>query len=191
MKKLMLVSALVVSGLVSGVVAAAEVGKVVSSTPVLKRVTEPKTTCANDSAGRQSCTTANVTEDRLIGYKVVYEYAGKQGTVQLPFPPGPTIELEIQPVGAQSSSQVSPQPLYSPGEVISSSPQVVYSPPQVVYQQPVYVEPAYYPVRTYYPSSYYYDPVWPALAVGVGLGYVFRGGCCWSRGGGWHGHGRR
>ncbi len=174
MKKLILVSTLVVSALVSGLAAATEQGKVISSTPVMRRVTEP----------------GKAPEDRLIGYKVVYEYAGKQHTVQLPFAPGPTIDLDIQPAVSHaptpSAPVAAPQPLYTPGEVYSTSPsytqpvytQPVYTQPATtVITQPVYVDPVYYP-RTYYPA-YSYDPFWPGLAIGVGLGYVWRGGCCW------------
>jgi len=37
-------------------------------------------------------------ENRLTGYNVVYEFAGKQYNVQLPKDPGPTIKLQITPV---------------------------------------------------------------------------------------------
>ena len=56
--------------LFSGTALAEETGKVLSSTPVLKRVTEPKSTCTVESDGRQKCVTQMVTEDRLIGYKL-------------------------------------------------------------------------------------------------------------------------
>lgn len=47
---------------------------------------------------QQTCTTQNVYENRLVGYNVVYEFAGKQYTVQWPRDPGPTIKLQITPV---------------------------------------------------------------------------------------------
>ncbi|MEQ1516397.1 MAG: hypothetical protein ABL931_07915, partial [Usitatibacteraceae bacterium] len=81
MKKLLILSALAAGvGLLPGLAAAQEVGKVISSTPVLKRVTEPRKVCTTEADGRQNCRTDSVTEDRNIGYKVVYEYAGKQHT---------------------------------------------------------------------------------------------------------------
>lgn len=40
-----------------------------------------------------TCTTQTVMENRLVGYNVVYEYAGKTYNVQLPQDPGPTIAL--------------------------------------------------------------------------------------------------
>lgn len=47
---------------------------------------------------QQTCTTQQVYENRLMGYNVVYEFAGKQYTVQWPRDPGPTIKLQITPV---------------------------------------------------------------------------------------------
>ena len=46
----------------------------------------------------QTCTTQQVYENRLMGYNVVYEFAGKQYSVQWPKDPGPTIKLQITPV---------------------------------------------------------------------------------------------
>ena len=160
--------------LFSGAAPAEETGKVLSSTPVLKRVTEPKSTCTVESDGRQKCVTQMVTEDRLIGYKVAYEYAGKTHEVQLPFPPGQTIPLEIS-----ASPAVSTAPPNQPQPVYSSQPSVVV---ERIVREPVYVEPAYYPSRVYYPG-YYYDPIYPI--VGLALGYSWG-----SWGHGWRGHGR-
>jgi uncharacterized protein YcfJ len=182
MKKLLLVSALATAaGLVSGLVAAQEVGKVLSSTPVLKRVTEPRSTCSSDASGQQHCRTEMVTEDRQIGFKVVYEYAGTQHTVQLPFAPGATIPLEVK-VSVQGAASATDSP-----------PAYASPPPEGVERYvrgPVYVEPVpvYYPSRYYYPG-YYYDPLYPV--VGLALGYtvgVFSHG--W-RGIGHAGHWRR
>ena len=195
MKKLMVMSALVaVSALMSGVAAAQEVGKVLSSTPVLKRVTEPKSTCTNDAAGKQRCTTQTVTEDRTIGYKVVYEYAGRQHTAQLPFAPGTTIPLEVNVAPQGASARSTSPPLNT---VYSSEPRTVYvTEPTVVeavYRDRVYVEsPYYYSRPNYYNyTSSYYSPFYPVL--GVGLGYAagyYAGG---YRGGyrGWYGGGYR
>ncbi|NDC60449.1 MAG: glycine zipper 2TM domain-containing protein [Betaproteobacteria bacterium] len=46
----------------------------------------------------QSCTTQNFYENRAVSYHVLYEYAGKQYTVQMPHDPGPTVRLQITPV---------------------------------------------------------------------------------------------
>ena len=166
MKKLLMVSALMAgSALLSGLAAAQEVGKVISSTPVLKRVTEPRKVCTTDTDGRQNCRTESVTEDRNIGYKVVYEYAGKQHTVQLPFAPGATIPLEVR-VAVQGAST-------APGNTVySSEPAVV----ETVVRERVYVDSPYYYSnysRPYYAGPYYrgyYDPWYPFI--GFGLGYT-------------------
>ena len=46
----------------------------------------------------QSCTTQNFFENRTVSYHVLYEYAGKQYSVQMPQDPGPTVRLQITPV---------------------------------------------------------------------------------------------
>ena len=46
----------------------------------------------------QNCTTQNFYENRTMGYNVVYEYAGKQYTVQMPQDPGPTVRLQVTPM---------------------------------------------------------------------------------------------
>jgi uncharacterized protein YcfJ len=46
----------------------------------------------------QNCSTQTVYENRTMAYNVVYEYAGKQYTVQMPQDPGPTVRLQITPV---------------------------------------------------------------------------------------------
>lgn len=51
----------------------------------------------------QRCTTQNFMESRTLGYNVVYEYAGRQYSAQFPNDPGPTVQLQIAPVGAVSS----------------------------------------------------------------------------------------
>jgi uncharacterized protein YcfJ len=56
-----------------------------------------------------TCTTQNIYENRLTGYQVVYDYAGKQYTVQLPQDPGPTLLLQVTPIGATSSATSSTQ----------------------------------------------------------------------------------
>jgi uncharacterized protein YcfJ len=46
----------------------------------------------------QNCRTETVYENRVVGYNVTYEYAGKQYMVQMPRDPGPTIRVNITPV---------------------------------------------------------------------------------------------
>ena len=46
----------------------------------------------------QNCSQQMFYENRTMAYNVVYEFAGKQYTVQWPKDPGPTIKLQITPV---------------------------------------------------------------------------------------------
>jgi uncharacterized protein YcfJ len=114
-----------------------------------------------------TCTTETSYENRTVGYNVTYEVNGRQYTAQMANDPGPTVRLNMSPVG---SSGPAPQqfaaPVYAPpvqqGVVVQSAPApVVYSayPAYPAYPYPVY--PAY---RPYYPP------------VGVSLGFVFSGG---------------
>jgi uncharacterized protein YcfJ len=46
----------------------------------------------------QNCTNQTAYETRITGYQVVYEYAGKRYTVEMPRDPGPTVTLQVTPV---------------------------------------------------------------------------------------------
>lgn len=83
----------------------------------------------------ERCTTQTFYENRAVAYNVVYEFAGKQYSAQMPHDPGPTIRLQITPVGINDSSPV-----------LQSYEQTVYSVPP----PPVY--PGYY-TRPYYPPA--------------------------------------
>ncbi|MEY3720973.1 MAG: hypothetical protein RL618_1492 [Pseudomonadota bacterium] len=102
-------------------------------------------------------------ENRITAYNVVYEYAGKQYSIQLPNDPGPYVPLRITPA-------------------VVAAPAAVVSPPSVsstVISQPVVVTSAY-PVA--YPPVYYAPPVYygqPNIS--------FQ----WGYGGGWGGHHHR
>lgn len=192
----------------TGFSTAQEVGRVISSTPILQQVGVPRQVCGTEEvevqrsnsgagaaigaiagaalgsasggrgAGRvaatmigaiggavlgdriegepesrlqsvQRCGTQTNYENRVVAYSVVYEYGGRQFTVQMPNDPGPTLALQISPVGANTYS----------------APPVYVQPRTVVVQQPVYAPyPVYYP-RTYYP------PVRLDLNLGYGGGY--------------------
>lgn len=81
-----------------------------------------------------NCSTQTVYENRLMGYDVVYEFAGKQYRVQLPQDPGPTIALNISPVGQGLHSTAPPPVQYA--TVVTSAPQVVYVPAPVYRTRP-------------------------------------------------------
>src|SRR4051794_11748634 len=66
---------------------AQEVGRVLSSTPVVQ-------------------------DNRTVGYDVQYEYGGKQYSARLPYDPGQTIRLQVSPAqdnSAQGQFQAPPQ----------------------------------------------------------------------------------
>ena len=103
---------------------------------------------------QQTCTTQQVYENRLVGYNVVYEFAGKQYNVQLPKDPGPTIKLQITPISAA--------PLDPPGNqatVMAEAPntpivtqQIYTAAPQAIYVRDTFARPygySPYPVFTH------------------------------------------
>lgn len=110
----------------------------------------------------QRCSMQTFYETRPLAYNVVYEFAGKQYSVQMPNDPGPTVRLQISPVG------MSAPPAAPPVTTTYVAPEYVQTPPVIV-------------VQGDYPR-YYYQPLYPAIAIGLGLGY-------W--GGYWRGHGGR
>lgn len=91
-----------------------------------------------------SCTTQTFYENRAVGYNVTYEFAGKHYTVQMPQDPGPTVRLQVTPIGASTAPVLSTQPQYTQ----PYPPQ--YTPP---YPQPApqYAPPPYAP--RYAPQS--------------------------------------
>ena len=253
MKKILLLAALAgtaglcaAQGVVQGVVqgTSQEMGRVISSTPMVSQVGVPRQVCSNDSVpvqsqksgagaimgglaggaignaiggggGRaaatvlgifggailgdriegggqtqfrtvQNCASQTFYENRTTSYNVVYEYAGKQYSVQMPHDPGPYVRLQITPLGAtqypspQFQGTQPPQPQTAlPGNINyagninyvqqDSVPQVLANaaPPVQTYQmapQPVYVAaaPAVYPVV--YQAQYQapYQATYPA-----------------------------
>ncbi len=183
---------------------AQELGRVLSSTPVIQQVVVPRQVCSTDQVGVQQprsgagallgalaggamgnavgdgsgraaatiigliggaiigdrveggpgpqtyqrCTAQNFYENRTVAYNVVYEFAGKQYQVQLPYDPGPTIRLQITPVGAG-------QP---PAGISELQPGYLLPPPAVVLAAPAY-------------SRYYVQPYYPPISLQFGFGY--------------------
>jgi uncharacterized protein YcfJ len=85
-----------------------------------------------------TCTTQTVYENRLTGYNVVYEFAGKQYNVQLPQDPGPTIQLQVTPVGlprSEAPTNTVVTTTMPPATVINES-RVVYVPTPVYRSYP-------------------------------------------------------
>ncbi len=211
MKKLLLVSGLM---MVSGFAAAQEVGRVISSTPVNREVGVQQRQCAPNAGPRDACRSVTNVETRTIGYKVVYEYAGKQYTTQLTEDPGATVNLQITPAtAARTATRTSPSPvtetIYEERwdadrdrayRVVRSTDgwdadrdrgysNTVSVEPR--YVERVYSAPSYYAPRSYYAPSYYgyYDAL-PLLGLSIGLSRGFRGGGYYGYRGhhGHHGH---
>lgn len=86
------------------------------------------------------CTTQTFHENRAVAYNVTYEYAGRQYTVQMPQDPGPTIRLQVTPVGVLSTGPGYAQPYAGGlGTTTITSATTVYPPPYPGY----YVRPSY------------------------------------------------
>lgn len=250
MKLAVLCSAMGVLASFATVAGAEEVGRVISSTPVIQQVAVPRQVCSQQPVAVQQpssgggaiigaivggllgntighgmgraaatgvgivagaavgdnvegrgnyaqaaplCTTQTYYENRTVGYNVQYEYAGKQYGVQLPYDPGPTIRLQLTPVGAGNAV---PDTAGAPAAGSIGSPPVIVAPPVRTVGQPVaqvvgVPSPMVYPAE-YSPSYYapyygsYYGPGYYAAPafyppIGLSLSFGFSG----------HSHGHR
>lgn len=217
MNKLLLIPA-ALAGLagVATQASAEEMGRVISSTPIIQQVAVPQQVCSNgqvvtqapktgagaaigaiaggamgnavgQGGGRaaatmlgmiggallgnnvegggtqvqnvQQCSTQTVYENRTTAYNVVYEYAGKQYSVQMPQDPGPYVRLQVTPVGGSVAAP--PPPVQAPVSTTT-----------VIQQPTTYVQPAVvYPAPVVYPASYYYPPVGVSLNFGYYRGF--------------------
>ena len=140
----------------------------------------------------QNCSTQTFYENRTTAYNVVYEFNGKQYSVQMPQDPGPTIRLQITPVAAsipaQPVLQYAPQTQFlSPdhsGYLPFESAQSVQSVTQYVQPQQVIVQQVLPQIVYVAPPFVYTRPFYPPVGVNLNLG--------WSNGGHrHHGHGYR
>ncbi len=154
----------------------------------------------------QNCTSQTFYENRTTSYNVVYEYAGRQYSVQMPNDPGPFVRLQVTPVGATQYQgapplQGTPPPYVQPQTSLpggpayvqqdSAEPAPVYSNVQVITQQQVVpytpVLTATYPAAVYpavvYPAAVYPTAVYPPYyarpyypPVGISLNLGWSGG---------------
>ena len=127
----------------------------------------------------QNCTTQTFYENRTTGYNVVYEYAGKQYSVQMPNDPGPFVKLQITPVASSSAPQADNNNYAQPDAPQAAVPQAFA--PQAVVTQQIVTEPVYVAVRPQPYPIYYPQPYYAPLGISLNLG--------WSGGRG-YGHGR-
>lgn len=219
MEKLVLLSAALLS---CGLTMAQEVGRVISSTPIVQQVGQPRNVCTSEQVSVQQpksgagalmggiaggamgnaigggggkaaatmigimggailgdniegqpmaqtrnvqrCSTQTFYENRTVAYNVVYEFAGKQYSVQMPNDPGPTVQLQMSPVGASTQGLPSTTPL--------------------TYQQPVYTQPSSFVVAQQDYPVYAQRPYYPPVSLNMGYGH-------WGGGhSGHHGHWR-
>jgi uncharacterized protein YcfJ len=116
----------------------------------------------------QQCGVQTSYENRTVAYNVQYEFGGKQYTVQMPYDPGPTIRLQVSPVGANDT--VAPPPdeqayASAPPPGVAPAPVYATQTPSVVY--PAYATPVY--------PAYYARPYW-VPPISFSIGYVYHGG---------------
>jgi len=73
----------------------------------------------------QQCTTQTSYESRTLHYDVVYEYADKRYSIQMPNDPGQYVRLQVTPVGAMPPSNRMPQSSYQQPDVIGTEPRQI------------------------------------------------------------------
>ena len=129
------------------------------------------------------CSTQTIYENRVAGYKVIYEYAGKQYAVQLPQDPGPTLQLRVS-VDPANAIPVAGAPAHTSEHMTASDPSL-YADSNAVMMVQSTVAPAPYPTYVYYgpqPGYVGYYGGWgPSISLGFFGGYR----------GGYHGGGHR
>lgn len=90
-------------------------------------------------------------ESRVVGYTVIYEYAGRQYTTQMNRDPGPHLNIQITPTALQMQVYTTPAP---------PAPVVTHAPLQVRTYPPIIVAPAHRPPVYYNPRAYHTPPVY-------------------------------
>lgn len=111
------------------------------------------------------CQTVNAYETRVVGYDVMYDYAGQRYSTRMTRDPGQQFAVSVQPA---DGGLPAPNEQSAPAPSITAPQTVYYAPP------PVYYDP--YPQPVYYPAP----PFYVAPVIGFGFGYY----------GGYRGHGR-
>jgi len=109
------------------------------------------------------CQTTRTTENRIVGYDVVYDYAGQRYSTRMARDPGQRVAVTVQP--AEAGALPAPSDAGQIGTPVPSTTEV--APPQTVYYAPAPTYPPTYP-------AYYYDvapPVYVAPVIGFGFGY--------------------
>lgn len=93
----------------------------------------------------RSCSPQVAYENRVVGYNVVYEYAGRQYTTQMDSDPGSHLNIQVTPAASQMQVYTTPAP---PAPVVTNTPVPVRTYPPVIvapiYRPPVYYNPPVY-----------------------------------------------
>ena len=71
----------------------------------------------------QRCETQTFLEAQPVAYNVVYEYAGRQYTVQTPTDPGHSIDVQVSPVLTGAQTLADPRFTYAQPPVVAAAPQ--------------------------------------------------------------------
>lgn len=121
----------------AGVIGGAILGDGIEGQPAA--VAQPVTSCSQQMRY----------ENRVVAYNVVYEYAGRQYSMQTTTPPGDWMPIQVSPAGS------------APVQMVTTPP----PPPPVVVTQPVITS---YPPVIYSPAPYYYGP-----GVSIRYGYSY------------------
>ena len=109
------------------------------------------------------CQTSTAYEHRVIGYDVVYEYAGQRYSTRMGRDPGTQLAVNVQPADAGAL----PTPADAGRLGGTPVPTTTAGAPQTVYYAPYYT-PA--------PAYYYGPPVYVAPVIGFGFGLGYYGG---------------
>ncbi|MDP2369913.1 glycine zipper 2TM domain-containing protein [Rhodoferax sp.] len=113
----------------------------------------------------QRCGTQTFYESRTIGYNVVYEYAGKQYTVQMASDPGPFVRLQVTPISSTPMPERAPlaattyvEPIYLADGADQGSYSYYAAPVVQRYYRPatISLNLGYYG-RPYYPRHHHHD----------------------------------
>lgn len=92
----------------------------------------------------QRCGVQNFYENRTVGYNVVYEFGGRQYAVQMPNDPGPTIAVQVSPVGGGLAPQAPPLAV-----VVQPATNYITVPAARSYYSPFYYPPIVVPFGFY------------------------------------------
>jgi hypothetical protein len=96
MKKLLLPCLVIISTEVPATTDFVDTAQVISSTPIIEQVNEPRQECSGAAeSGKQECRTVTTIREYVKGYAVVYRYNGRDIKTTLPTDPGPTVRVGI------------------------------------------------------------------------------------------------